>query len=78
MKHLEELHILQRYFLLLSFLTAFNDQGSFFKPLPVASRVILPGCSVEDTIAVIIPLKTFIFGRWKDSKEAALPLAPAR
>lgn len=78
MKHLEELHILQRYFLLLSFLTAFNDQGSFFQAFARSFKGYFAGCSVEDTIAVIIPLKTFIFGCWKDSKEAALPLAPAR
>ena len=50
----------------------------FFSPLAVASSVIWPGVSVEETMAVIIPLKTFIFGRWKGSKEVEFPLAPAR
>ena len=50
----------------------------FFKPLPVASSVILPGSSVEETIAVIIPLKTCMCGSWNDSSDVGSPLAPAR
>ena len=44
--------------------------------LIVASSVIFPGLSEEETIAVIIPLNTFIFGVWNDSSEAGFPLAP--
>ena len=33
---------------------------AFFKPLDEASRIICPGTSDEDTIAVIMPLNTFI------------------
>lgn len=47
-------------------------------PLPVAVSVIWPGLSVLCTTAVIMPLNTFICGRWKSSNEVGSPLAPAR
>lgn len=51
---------------------------AFFNPLAVASRVILPGSSVEATMAVIMPENTFMRGSWNDSSEVGSPLAPAR
>lgn len=49
-----------------------------FSPFELASSTISPASSVEDTIAVIMPEKTFICGFWNDSSEAGLPFAPAR
>jgi len=51
---------------------------AFFKPLDVASRVIFPGSSVDDTMAVIMPENTFMWGAWNDSNDVGSPLAPAR
>ena len=50
----------------------------FLRPLEVASSSIVPGFSDERTIAVIIPLKTFICGFWNDSNDTGLPFAPAQ
>ena len=47
-------------------------------PLPEASKVSVPGSSVDCTMAVIMPLNTFIFGVWNDSNDVGSPLAPAR
>ena len=51
---------------------------AFFKPLDVASRVIFPGSSVDDTMAVIMPENTFMWGARNDSNDVGSPLAPAR
>lgn len=51
---------------------------AFFNPLDVASRVIFPGSSVDDTMAVIMPENTFMWGAWNDSNDVGSPLAPAR
>ena len=51
---------------------------AFFSPFAVASRVISPGVSVEDTIAVIMPENTFISGFWNGSRDVGSPFAPAR
>lgn len=50
---------------------------AFFNPLDVASRVIFPGSSVDDTMAVIMPENTFMWGAWNDSNDVGSPLAPA-
>ena len=51
---------------------------AFFNPLDVASRGIFPGSSVDDTMAVIMPENTFMWGAWNDSNDVGSPLAPAR
>ena len=38
----------------------------FFRPLAVASSVMVPASSVDWTIAVIIPLNTFMRGVWNE------------
>lgn len=40
--------------------------------------MISPACVVEEMTAVIMPENTRMWGAWKDSSDAGLPLAPAR
>lgn len=56
---------------------ALDNEGSFFKPLDVASRVIFPDSSVDDTMAVIMPENTFMWGAWNDSNDVGSPVGSA-
>lgn len=70
--------MLLRNYIVYRLFAALDNEGSFFQPLRCSFEGDFSRFFGHDTMAVIMPENTFMWGAWNDSNDVGSPLAPAR